>query len=359
MQVTNMWGEATSDPKSPARGGADVTIVDIARALNVSHTTVSRALADSPKISAETKARVRNAVEQLGYVPSASARMMRGARSSLVGLIIPDIQNDFYATVAKGVADSLAARSMQLLLSVTDDNSDRELRELRAILATRPAGIIVVPTASPRAETLALLENVETVQLVRVHSRLAAQAVVINDREGIHTATRHLLSYGHKRLAFIGGDASLSTGRNRLAGFEDALREQGLKPVAVALGAPRPEFARHAVTTMMSARNRPTGLILGSAELTLGALQALRALRLDWPRDVSVVGYHDPAWFELAVGGITTVRLPVQDIAATATSVLLSRPLENHPNEDRAEHATNIEFAPTLVLRGSTAPWVG
>jgi LacI family transcriptional regulator len=342
-----MWGEATSDPKSPARSGTDVTIVDIARALNVSHTTVSRALADSPKISAETKARVRNAVEQLGYVPSASARMMRGARSSLVGLIIPDIQNDFYATVAKGVADSLAARSLQLL------------RELRAILATRPAGIIVVPTASPRGETLALLENVETVQLVRVHSRLAAQAVVINDREGIHTATRHLLSYGHKRLAFIGGDASLSTGRNRLAGFEDALKEQGLTPVAVALGAPRPEFARHAVTTMMSARNRPTGLILGSAELTLGALQALRALRLDWPRDVSVVGYHDPAWFELAVGGITTVRLPVQDIAATATSVLLSRALENHPKEDRAEHATNIEFTPTLVLRGSTAPWVG
>jgi LacI family transcriptional regulator len=359
MQVTNMWSDATSDPKAPTRGGAGVTIRDIAQALNVSHTTVSRALADSPKISEETKARVRNAVEQLGYVPSASARMMRGARSSLVGLVIPDVQNDFYATVAKSVADALAARSMHLLLSVTDDNSDRELRELRAILETRPAGIIIVPTASPRAETLALLENVETVQLVRVASRLTTQAVVINDREGIQMATRHLLAYGHKRLAFVGGDASLSTGRNRLAGFEDALKEHRLKPAAVALGAPRPEFARHAVTSMMSARNRPTGLVLGSAELTLGALQALRALHLDWPRDVSVVGYHDPAWFELAVGGITTVRLPVEDIAATATSVLLSRALENHSDEARTEPAANIEFAPTLVLRGSTAPYAG
>src|SRR3546814_19458153 len=79
---------------------------------------------------------------------------------------------------------------------------------------------------------------------------------------------------------------------------------------------------------MISAKTRPTGIVLGSAELTLGALQALRALKLHWPRDISVVGYHDPPWFELAEGGITTVRLPVKDIAITATTVLLSR-LEN------------------------------
>src|SRR3546814_1858855 len=95
----------------------------------------------------------------MGYLPSASARMMRGGQSSLVGLIIPDIQNDFYATVAKIVADSLALHSMQLLLSVTDDDPERELRELRAMLETRPAGIIIVPTASPRPETSALLQN--------------------------------------------------------------------------------------------------------------------------------------------------------------------------------------------------------
>ena len=120
-----MLREGASEPLAPSRIGTSVTIQDIARALNVSHTTVSRALADSPKISAETKLRVRNAVEQLGYVPSASARMMRGGCSSLVGLIIPDVQNNFYATVAKTVADCLTAHSMQLLLSVTDDDSDR------------------------------------------------------------------------------------------------------------------------------------------------------------------------------------------------------------------------------------------
>jgi DNA-binding LacI/PurR family transcriptional regulator len=352
-----MLDATASDPKSLSRNGASVTIQDIARELNISHTTVSRALADSPKISAKTKQRVRNAVERFGYVPSASARMMRGGRSSLVGLIIPDVQNDFYATVAKTVADALAARSMQLLLSVTDDDCDRELRELRAILETRPAGIIIVPTAAPRAETAALLKNVETVQLIRTHSRLSARAVIVDDHAGTFAATQHLLGYGHKRLAFIGGDKSLTTGRNRLAGFEDALKEHGLEPAAIALGTPRPEFARHAVTSMMTAKHRPTGLVLGSAELTLGALQALRTLRLEWPRDVSVVGYHDPAWFELAAAGITTVRLPVQDIAATATSVLLSRAFEKSPHDEDPDALVNVQFTPTLALRGSTAPW--
>ncbi|AIO36474.1 LacI family DNA-binding transcriptional regulator [Burkholderia pseudomultivorans] len=351
-----MPGESTPDAGTPSRTGSGITIQDVARALNISHTTVSRALADSPKISAETKLRVRHTAEQLGYVPSASARMMRGARSSLMGLVIPDLQNDFYATVAKTVADTLAARSMQLLLAVTDDDSERELRELRSLLETRPAGVIIVPTATPRAETAALLKHVETIQLIRTHESLGNHAVLIDDREGTFTATRHLISYGHKRIAFIGGDTSLSTGRNRLAGFEAAMLEQGLAPSTVALGMPRPEFARYAVTSMLTGSNRPTALVFGSAELTLGALQALRALKLEWPRDVSIVGYHDPAWFELTGNGITTVRLPVQEIATTATSVLLSRTLDTAVAQDSP---VNVMFAPTLTLRGSTAPYRG
>lgn len=349
-----MCAKETQGVKLPLRGDAGVTIRDVAEALKISHTTVSRALSDSPKISEQTKARVREVAEQMGYLPSASARIMRGRRSSVVGLIIPDVQNDFYATVAKIIADSLASHSMQLLLSVTDDDPGRELRELRGILETRPAGVIIVPSASPKAETSALLQNVESVQLVRVHSTLKGSAVVVDDRAGIRAATRHLLESGHKRIAFVGGDETLSTGRERVGGFRDALSSRRLKPANISLGPPRPEFARYAVTSIMSAKNRPTGLILGSAELTLGALQALRTLGLDWPGDVSVVGYHDPAWFELAEGGITTVRLPVKDIATTATTVLLSQLADRQKERHGEASDSRIQFEPALVLRGST-----
>ncbi len=349
--------ESQSIGKRPLRSRSGVTIQDIARELNISHTTVSRALADSPKISAQTKLRVRKLVEELGYVPSASARVMRGGQSSLIGLVIPDLQNDFYASVAKTVADSLAARSMQLLLCVTDDDSDRELRELRTLLEARPSGIIIVPSATPRPETISLLKHVETVQLIRTSELLSAHSVVIDDREGVFLATKHLVSYGHRSIAYVGGDPVLSTGRNRLSGFENAMRESSLEPAAIALGPPRPEFARHAVTSMMAAKRKPTALVFGSAELTLGALQALHALRLQWPQDVSLVGYHDPAWFELTSHGITTVRLPVHDIAATAASVLLSRATGSAGRAPDSEQPVNIEFTPTLALRGSTAPY--
>ncbi len=338
-----------------SRAPAEVTIRDIARALGISHTTVSRALAGSAKISDETKLRVRAAVEQMGYVPSASARLMRGRQSSIVGLVIPDIQNDFYATVAKFVADAMAARSMQLMLCVTNDDPIRELRELRALLELRPAGVIVAPSPTPAPETQAMLRNHWTVQLLRKHAGLSGTAVLIDDRKGVHAATCHLLDYGHRRIAYIGGGTEISTGRERLAGFQEALAGREIEGGQVVLGPPRPEFARHAITSLMTAKNRPTGLIFGSSELTLGAMQALRALGLEWPRDVSVVGYHDPAWFELAERGITTVRLPVQGIALTATSLVLSRQDVHRLDEQSEPLPADVKFTPHLVLRNSTA----
>jgi LacI family transcriptional regulator len=291
----------------------------------------------------------------MGYVPNASARTMRGQRSSIVGLIIPDVQNDFYATAAKNVADNLAAHAMQLMLSVTEDDPDRELRELRALTEARPSGVIIVPTVAPHPQTIAMLRELKSVELVRTHPKIATTAVIVDDRAGTYAAARHLVALGHRRIAYIGGATELSTGRDRLAGFQAALSEAGLSSSNIALGPPRPDFARTSISVTMAspASSRPTALVLGSAELTLGALQGLRSANIEWPRDISVVGYHDPAWFELVGSGITTVRLPVQDVAQTATRVLLSQ-LDEGGTRHAREH-TVIRLNPALMLRGSTA----
>jgi LacI family transcriptional regulator len=334
---------------------AGVTILDLARELGISHTTVSRALADHPHISAETKRRVNLVAGRMGYVPNASARTMRGGRSTIVGLVIPDVKNDFYAAIAKIVADALASRAMQLILSVTEDDPERELRELNALREMRPAGVIVVATSRPHAETLSILRSIPSVQLMRFQPDLDLNAVLVDEESGTLAAARHLLDQGHRKIAYIGGQTELSTGRERLRGFERALKERKLAPADILLGPPRPEFARRAVTSMMTRRGRPTALVLGSAELALGALQGLRALGMEWPRDVSIVGYHDPAWFELVGAGVTTVRLPVEDIALMATNVVLSRS-ENSEGSKQAGHMPEqVRFAPTLILRGSTA----
>jgi DNA-binding LacI/PurR family transcriptional regulator len=340
------------------RPAAGATILDIARQLGLSHATVSRALSDHPHVSDRTKARVHAAADSMHYIPNASARTMRGAPNPLVGLVIPDVQNDFYATVARIVADTLAAQSYRMVLAVTEDDPEREARDLRALAEARVAGVIVTLTAAPRPATLALLKSLRTVQLVRTHRRLNTDAVALDDRAGISLAAEHLLSQGHRRIAYIGGLADLSTGEQRLAGFLDACRDHAITPPSrlIELGAPRPEFARDATARLMALKVRPTALVLGSSELTLGSLQSLQAARIRCPHDVSVVGYGDPPWFALAQHGITTVRLPVNEVALTAASLLLQRLHASRKADGEPDAAcASSRFVPTLTIRASTA----
>ena len=332
-----------------------VTIRDIARELGISHATVSRALADHPKINALTKARVRTVAEAMGYVANASARTIRSAHSLLVGLVIPDIQNDFYATVAKRVADTLAAKGYQLVLSVTEDDPEREMRDVRAMLEARAAGVVVTLTSTPRPETLAMLRQIRAVQLVRRHAELDSDAVIIDDQSGTQAATHHLIQYGHRALAYIGSTQSLSSGRARFEGFRLAMEQAGLDASAHWLGAPRPEFARLAVGLMLRMKERPTGLVLGSSELTLGALHGLQAGGIAYPEQISIVGYGDPPWFSLVGGGITTVSLPVAEVS-TMTAGLVLNDLHGAGADATSTVATVSSIRPALVLRGSTRP---
>ena len=335
---------------------AAVTIRDIAAHLGISHTTVSRALAGHPKINSLTKARVRAAADAMGYVANASARTIRNSRSLLVGLVIPDIQNDFYASVAKRVADMLAAKGYQLALSVTEDDPEREMRDVRAMLEARAAGVIVTLTSAPRKETLAMLRQVRTVQLVRRQAELETDAVTIDDQSGTHAATHHLIQYGHQSIAYIGTTTAMSSGRARLEGFTQAMAKAGLDAGTHWLGPPRPEFARQAISLMLRMKKRPTGLVLGSSELTLGALQGLQAGGISYPQQISLVGYGDPPWFSLVGGGITTVSLPVADVAATTTGLVLNDLNEADAGAGQEAQTTvsALSIRPSLVLRGST-----
>ncbi len=334
---------------------APVTIRDIAAELGIAHSTVSRALGEHPHINAETRALVRATAQRMRYLPNASARIMRNARSTLIGLMIPDIQNDFYATAAKIIANTLAARNFQLVLSVTEDDPDRELRELRALRGAQAAGVIIVPSPVPNPDTLDLLSDFTSLQLLRKVASPEMPTVLMDDRAGTRAATRHLINYGHRKIGYIGGNLDMSTGRERLAGFEDTMAQQGLSSSHIALGLPRPDFARQIVTSWMTQLDCPTALVLGSSELTLGALKGLRAAGRRWPHDVSIVGHGDPAWFELADGGITTISLPVSELALAAANMMLDALAEPGRPHTQSERDVST-FSPSLTVRGSTAP---
>jgi DNA-binding LacI/PurR family transcriptional regulator len=333
-----------------------VTIKEIAEYLSISHSTVSRALSDHPYTNAETKQRVRRAVEKLGYVPNAAARSLRSDKGSLVGLILPEFQNELFAAAAQILSRRCLKEGMQMMLAVSEDDPVAEYKHVLALREARTLGIIMTPTPGMLDKTIALLRGLPMVQYSRRHPQLSAPSVTTDGERGIFTATEHLLQLGHRRIAYVGMECDKSTGAERLAGFMRA--HNAFKAPADAalrrLGPSLADFARAAVTDLLHRADPPTAVILASGAQTLGGLKALRHSGLDMPGDISLIGFGDPSWYSLMNPGITTIDYQVTEMAEAAASHLMR---QLSPGADAAEQrATHIAIEPSFLLRGTTAP---
>jgi DNA-binding LacI/PurR family transcriptional regulator len=241
-----------------------VTTRDIAERLQLSVSTVGRALADDARISEQTKLRVRQAAAEMGYVGNLAARMMRGASSNVVGLVIPDIRNSFYVTIAHELSTIMVAQNFQLMLAETNDDRATELRQLRELAASRVAGVVIVPTSRPHGDAVKLLEGIPHVQLLRKHASLGSHWFGLDDHGALREATRHLIDLGHTAIGYVGGPAERSTGRQRLDGYRQALRDGNTPGPAslVELGPPSSvEHGREAVGRLLELSAAPTAVV--------------------------------------------------------------------------------------------------
>jgi DNA-binding LacI/PurR family transcriptional regulator len=343
--------------RKPPTAITSVTIKDIAERLGIAHSTVSRALNDHPYTNAETKRRVNEAAAALGYVPNAGARTLRSAESTLIGLILPDVQNEIFAVATKVLADRCAKAGYQLALSVTEDDPSVELNHVQAFRQARALGIIITPSPQPLEKTLALLSSTVVVQFSRRHPQIDAPSVAAHGEHGISAAVTHLAQLGHRRIAYLGMPSDRSTGAERLLGYMRAMKQCGLavNPALVRLGPTRIEFARATVTSLLHMKQAPTAMVLGTADLTQGAIEAIRAGEVAVPAAVSVVGFGDPSWFKLWGPGISTIGVPLVELAEAAVSLLL-RQINSDGEESASLSQTRIALDPFLILRGTTAP---
>ena len=329
----------------------NVTIRDLAKELGLTHATVSRALNDHPQTNAGTKVRVRALAAARGYVPNAAARSMRHQTSSLFGLVVPDIENPFYGTVAKAMAKALSAAGMQLMLAISEDDPAVEHREVLALRSARVAGIAVTLTAHPLPATLSLLKAVRAVQLIRYVRGGPRPCVLMNDAQGVKEALLHLLDLGHRDIAYIGAVLDLSTGAARFQGYQSALAQRRIRvrETLVKFGPPKPAFGRDALLGLMNLPKPPTAVFMASPQLTLGALVAANEMKIRLPEGISLVSYGDAEWFLATQPAVTAMRLPIEDTAQAATNFLTaaSRPESNGVRD-------SIVFDPELVLRGTT-----
>lgn len=333
-----------------------VTAREIAKSVGVSVSTVGRALADDPRISEDTKAKVRKAADRAGYAGNIAARIVRGGTSNLIGLLVPEISNDFYSTIAQALSDVCGRHGYRLVLSLTRDDKDDEIRNIRELVAAQAAGIIVVPTPSPKRASLQLLRQIPHVQLLRRVNGLENTWFGIDDENSIKEAVAHLASLGHRRIAYLGGEGSLSTGISRREGFLLGCERAGLdvSECIIRVGAPSREFGRMALDEVMSLDQQPTAIISGAFNVTIGIIEWLETP--GWDRNVpSLIGFGDPEWFSWWHGGLTTIRPPVENLATSCALWFLDQ-LRDKQNKKSpmVEHSSVV--ASTLIVRRSTHP---
>ena len=309
------------------------TLKELSERLGVSPSTISRALSGHDVKRPATRARaerIRALAAEVGYTPNSLARSLKTKRRQLVGLILPDIMNDYYAVAATRVQETLAAEGLRVMLCVTHDDPVIEEAHLRVLQEERVAGIVVVPSpraprsGSPRPwhETRLAMPIVE---LVRHGTPPEADAVLIDDVDAGRQGARHLVGLGHRRIAVLSGPPTLNTSEQRLAGYRQALEEAAI-PVDNSLICSVPyrrEAARLATRHLLDGRAQPTALIAMSNELVVGALQALAERHVRVPDDLSLVGFGNPDWFALLRPALTTVALPIGEMATVAVQLLL------------------------------------
>lgn len=304
-----------------------ITARHIATELGIAVSTVGRALADDPRISDATKAKVRKVADRMGYVGNNPARIMRGGSSKLIGLMIPDVANDFYSAVAQTLSTCVDRQGYGLVLCLTEDDRDREVRQLRELAGARAAGIILVPTMQPRREAKAMLAGIAHVQFLRRVPNLGDVWFGIDDMPTIQAATEHLIAHGHSRIGYVGGTAQLSTGIARVCGYRAALSNAEIEYDAALehLGEPTADYGEAAVARLLALATPPTAILTGSVHITLGVIRYLEREGIDTPRNLSLVGFGDAPWFEWWRGGLTTIRHPIKDLSINCGLWLLDK----------------------------------
>jgi LacI family transcriptional regulator len=355
--------------------------VDVARRAGVSTSTAARALGGYGTVSPATAARVRDAADDVGYRANSVARSMITGRTMTLGVIVADVENEFFARLIRGFTDVAGEHGFDVLLLNTDEQLESERSGLSLLLERRVDGIAVAPASSRHADHLreAIAGGTALLLVDRRVPRLTADMVGIDSVAAARRAVLHLLEAGHRRIGIVSGaglppgrrhvsrdgpgapggvgsDSDLqivSTGQDRLQGYRQALEAYGLPvaPELVRLGGFRREEARHEAAALLALPDPPTALFATDGTLCLGALEAVRDAGLDLPDDLSLIGFDDTAW--AGVVGLTVMDQPAHEIGALAARRLVARV------QGDGGRARRYLLPPRLVERRSVAAPTG
>lgn len=333
---------------------AQATIRDIAIKLNISISTVSRALRGAPDVNAETKKSVLEMAEKLSYEPNRIAQSLRIKRTKTIGVVVPEINLHFFSSALSGIQEYCAERGYSIMICQSMESIKTEKSNIHMLVSNRVDGLII--SLSSQTENLDHLrqladKSIPIVLFDRVADELNVSKVIVDDHDGAFKAVSHLIRTGCRRIAYIGGPESMSISKQRERGYRDALREHGLTedPALIAHCQDIQHDAADALRKLLLTQPDLDAIFCLNDPIAITALQILKEKKIHIPDQVSVVGFTNEPVSALIEPSLTTVSQPSREMGKTAARLFI----------DQLEHEG--EFTPLtevmkteLIVRSST-----
>ena len=306
-----------------------IKLSTIADALNVSTATVSLALRDSPLVAEATRDRIKDHARAIGYIYNRRAASLRTSRSGIVGVVVHDIMNPFYAEILKAIESELDRSRQTFILSNHYDDLDKQRTFIDTLLQLGADGVIMSPAIGTPAEDIRMAEQNGLPAVLIARNVEGANVPVFrgDDAYGTALATNHLISLGHKRIAMIGGTDQTSTGRHRYQGYLNAMEQAGLEAKA-AWRIPGPRSKQggfEAANQFLALKDKPTAACCWSDLVAIGLMNGIARAGLTPGVDISVTGYDDIEEAAIATPALTTVWNGQREVGRQAARALLDK----------------------------------
>lgn len=343
---------------TPMKAPHRTSITDLARALNLSPSTVSRALTGHPQVSEATKQRVRQLAEELHFQPNQLAAALRRGRSNTIGVLVPYITGHFFPEVVNGIAIEASRTGYNVMICQSNEDVRQEKQNIELLLNAQVVGILV--SLASTTQDFAHFDAVRNAEVPlvffdRIVEDMAGprtSAVVLDDHAGAYEAVAHLIGQGYRRIAHFSGPLHLNIHRNRHQGYRDALRAHNLplRPELVVVSDLNLATGRQGMQQLLQLPEPPDAVFSSNDLAAVGAMQVLKGQGLRVPEDVAVVGFSNEAFTALTEPAISSVDQRCHQMGRTAVQQLL-RILAHEPG---AEPLRPVVLRPELLVRASS-----
>ncbi|MDQ0903835.1 LacI family DNA-binding transcriptional regulator [Paenibacillus sp. V4I7] len=302
-------------------------IKDVAKKAGVSVTTVSRVLNGEKYVKDDLKAKVKRAIDELGYAPSHIARSLVRKKTNLIGVIVPDLTSSFYSTILSSIEETASLNDYNLLVCNIIEDTDKELKYLNVFKEMRVDGIIIMH--EKLSDDIRSFINKLDIPVIFSSVRPLDHkfvSVIIDDYEAAYDATRYLIELGHERIAFIGGDMrDITSGQNRYVGYRNALKDQGVRIVNdyIRFGDYKTQSGYNLMKELLACEPRPTALFAVSDDMAVGAMNCIHDHQLKVPDDISIIGFDGSQLTELVRPRLSSMEQPIEDMGKITVDTLI------------------------------------